>query len=794
MAIATAAEDVGMEVLMKQSRSLADNLDRSHHAASGLAGALDKGLSTIVHYGVLGKVIKEVVARSERFSAVQKAISVESLSHEYFMARGLSLRRQINFYTERQKSAIADTATAAADMLAKLQKQQVLYEAQKVLLSEMRKISVSTVTAVTVGYASFIDLLSKVRSFNQNLIEANSSFEKRNDLFEKTLQQQIQLGVGFDHATEAVRALVHYGMDTEQTFNRNVKTVLQLEHGIGLAVIESAKLASIVERQVGGSFEEVAATVARLVNDTALAGNEAARLAETISTAMSRLGPGIGAAGLPAVVQLIGRYESALKGVSGQSGGFQQLLTKLTTLEGQAAAGLLGVSPDFLSTSQGVQTVMDNFSKYAENFVGMCKGWERQARLSALGDIFGVSADQANQMIIAMRRVNEEQVGQISLQNRWREQMHSLNNGLGRITNQIVGLMQAGLLPLANALGAVTNWVADLVEGLASSELLISVVSKSLTVAIPFAALSLMGVARALVDVAKKAVIARLALISGSSGAAGGAAGGGSGSITSLVSSVIPSKTWLSNMLTWAEKSYTITFKNSSLSSSFLDRLRLSLASIPKTGAGLLGPVISIAKYASALVSVIGGLAVGIGALTYVGWKTHSEIKRLREETTQVQKLRLSQEQILESGRRARLANTARFGTPEDTLGIYKKLVADSATMFSDLDPRARLAAQRKWIGEQYESAVDTVSRARAAATLFTPTQELTPEQEKRDQEMKALYELMLKENQNQNANLVRQYRQSIENQAQADEDDFKNRTINPFSRNSYLGLGFNFD
>jgi tripartite-type tricarboxylate transporter receptor subunit TctC len=57
----------------------------------------------------------------------------------------------------------------------------------------------------------------------------------------------------------------------------------------------------------------VADVVAQLVDDTALAGEEAAKLATHIATAMGRLKPGMGGGALPEVVKMVGRYEAALK-------------------------------------------------------------------------------------------------------------------------------------------------------------------------------------------------------------------------------------------------------------------------------------------------------------------------------------------------------------------------------------------------------------------------------------------------------------------------------------------------
>lgn len=68
------------------------------------------------------------------------------------------------------------------------------------------------------------EMLARQREYNQSLIEAESSYENRDRLLSKSLATQAQFGLGFDQVTQAARALVHYGMDTESSFETKLET------------------------------------------------------------------------------------------------------------------------------------------------------------------------------------------------------------------------------------------------------------------------------------------------------------------------------------------------------------------------------------------------------------------------------------------------------------------------------------------------------------------------------------------------------------------------------------------
>lgn len=657
--------------------SMAESMERGGKAAHGMELSVGKMAASLLAVRGIEAVFDRLVLKSDTMLGIQKAFSKEQLA-------------QVGIGTVRF-NALAAAAAATAD------------------------------------------LLLKQRQFNQNLIEANSSFEHRNKLIQDTLVLQAQSGVSFDNITSAARALVHYNMDAETTFEANLEIIAKMEQGLGVSASESARLASIVERQVKGSFEGVARTIAQIVEDTALAGDEAARLATNISTALGRLRPGLGAAGLPEVVKLVGRYEGALKEVGGSAGALTQLLTQMTTPEGIVGAGALGVNPEFLATSSGVQEVMKRFADYGEMLVGQSSGWERQMRLQALAQQFNVSADQANQLMIAIKRANTQQVDNISLQERWRQQIHATNSGISRLTNAIMGLIQTGLLPVVNIIGGLTNKLADFVEFALKSKTVVYVLGTALALAAAAAASGLWQVVRAL---SATAIVSRLT--------------GGSNPVA-------------------------------------LFRAQQALGLNPGMAAvrgvvmgvfnGLRAVLMSSFMWLLPLVVAAGFLA-----------KIYQVNKDARDEQRQAQQIILSKADALEKDRQLRFYAAGRYGDADDVMKAYKGLVSDATAKFQDItDPIDRALQTNTWLKQKLAESELDLYKGMATRGMYTPLDEMTPEDQGREDEMRNLTEKMLKENERMRVLAEKDIQAKLEQSQELEIVNQKNRVwylqgrYNPF-------------
>lgn len=768
-----AATDAGLDRIVDQTHKVATNLAESEHRAEGLGNMFKQAALTFVGIDMVRKAIVEIVERTTTWQSLSQAVSKENLSRAGLLKREMDLNNEKHFLTLKSATAAGIEGEFQKARLQTVGHELEILQKQKVVAIEMQRIGHVNLTLLLVYKGLMVDLFLKSRQFNQSLIEANASATHRERLLRETLMTQAQLGIGFESITKSAAALVHYGLDTEKSFNDNLRLVSQMEQGLGVSVGASAQLASIVERQIKGSFTDVAHVIAQIVDDTALAGDEAVRLATNIATAMGRLRPGISAQGLPEVVKLVGRYESALKEVGGAPGAFQQLITSLTTPGGIVGAGALGVSPEFLATSQGVQNVMDRFAKFGGMLVGQSQGWERQFRLQMMADVFGTSADSANQMLIAIERANKQQVENISLQQRWHNQLNATNSGISRLANSLLGLTQGGLHWIVIGVGWLTNRLADLVEWMLKSRTVVYTVGIALAAGFFVLVGRMWSLARALWAVAASAYAAataqaRLAAANMATTVTGGAGGitGGIASLRNVFLTLIPS---VATAFRAAKAGFDARWAFGGVRAVMAWNPASTFTALPYIGRGI-----------SLLTSSLALWLLPLGFAATMLSKIYNVNKQSREDSAAAQKIIIAKQDVLEAHQRMRIYAAARAGKPEEeVMKIYASLARDAGQKFQEMtDPVARKAAQKAWLEEQRKQVEMDVLKATVTAGQFTPLKERTPEQAKREDAMLNINEKLLKVNEDQKTYMDKAGKRAEENARDAAIEDSKNRCI----------------
>lgn len=744
--------------LADQTHRMAKNLEESHKAAQGLELSFAGIAKSAARLEAL-KIVWDFVRGSQLAARFQAAISTEGLNHVKLAKK---LTDQTNLYLGRIKVADEEGKFRTEKFQRELAlRGQTIVATEKQLhfaktLADVGKVQLGLFAGM-VGAAT--DLFYKQRQLNQDLIEANSSYQTRAFLLKESLMTTAQLGISFEKVTASARALVHWGLDTEATFSRNVRLVAQMEQGLGVSVNESARLATIVERQLRGSFEGVAHVVAQLVDDTALAGDEAARLATSIATAMGRLRPGLSAQSLPEVLKLVGRYESALKEVGGAPGAFQQLVESLTRPEGIVGAGALGISPEFISTTKGVQDVMDRFAQYGQALVGQSEGWARQMRLQQLGEIFHVSADQANQLLLAIRRARDAQTDQISVQDRWRQQLHATNSGIIRLANSMAALLNGAMYPVIFAVGAITNKMADFLEFLLKMPETVYAVSGALFLGFAALSASMYRVARALVATVATSTAATAAVARFNAAMAattGTAALGGVGSYLRYTG-VGTFGTAFGGIFTSLRSVFTVAFWQ-----------------------GLATGIRALVVGIGATTFFLSAILVALGSILYVANKWRSETKALDEQSRQIQIANIEKEKALEENRYARIFHEARnLGSSAVVLRQYKELTKDMALLdLSQSDYQAKLA-------EAAERAIRTVDQGVTTKVMYTPLRERTAEDAKREEELLSLTGKLYEVNKQARDDYRKKGVGDAERDAARDAEIAKQRLMNQFNEMS---------
>jgi hypothetical protein len=676
------------EELAEHAKGFANDMTRGRDAAGGIHSSFTKMLAAFGGYEAVKHVVMDIVKRTEVWRGLSHSINEDNFNRLKVDERRNNLFKTATEEYLKLKDAGKLGTREHVAQLDVLRGQMREFRAQQGVAEELTRLGRVRLLLMGAEAALAIQIANRSKDLNQNLIEANAQWSNRVGLLYRTLQVQGHLGVSFGEATQAARALVHYGLDTEKTYRENLRIVVEMNQGLGVSMTEAAKLASIVERQLHGSFGDVSNVIAQIVDDLSLSGDEAVRLAEKISLAMGRLRPGMSAAGLPEVLKLVGRYESALKEVGGAPGSIEHLITQLTTLQGVSGAGALGVNPDFLTTSEGVQTVMDRFAEYGKRLVGQSQGWERQMRLDVLAQQFNVSAEQANQLLMAVDRANQQQIGTISLHERWRQQMHSVDAGIVRLTNSVTALLQGALYPFTFVINAVLNTLADVVgwigqfEGLAVGAMVVVGAGVLATIG------SFFGLARAMWQVV----------------------------ITSRFAVAAQRELAAAQALASA-------------------RSTLGLGG----GSGFLGGILSVLRPVLTLTAGYFALiAAALGVVAYFAHKIWSETKRLNSESEGARRIIIDRQRQLELKGQEAVYREARIGTPEGLRTALSSLFTQAGGLFQEeTDPRQRLAKQQEWIAKQQTLVgEELVPRGSFTRTMFDTLAERSPKEVQTEKEM----------------------------------------------------------
>jgi hypothetical protein len=450
----------GVKRVMDHSKSIDQHMEHTSVSVGNIAKQL---------FGVVAvwKTVETMMNNSTWGRTMSKVFSTAKLDATDLYRQQHQLARDFDEFNASYVTRLKlgqTTREQAARERADLREQLNLSTAQlrfKLQLQQIGKaeliMSGAFLAAATSAYHVFTET-------SRILVQSNSSLVERLALTRSILVTQRMLGTDMRHTVEAAADLVDYGYDLDSAFESTLKLVLQMKDGLGLSSKLGAELAVVYERQLRTSARDIADAMARLVNDTSVAADEAGRLAVNIGRAVSLLRPGVNA-DLSAVTELVGRYEGALKRLGGQFGGFESLLTKITTPEGMLQAGVLGVNnPEFIRSKEATKQVIDQFANYAKGFLGSTEGWERALRLQTLSEMFGTTSQQINLMIRAVDEANSQRQTSITIEQRYKDQVFASAEVFNRLKNSLVALAQQAVLPLIGAVTSVLKPAADFLE------------------------------------------------------------------------------------------------------------------------------------------------------------------------------------------------------------------------------------------------------------------------------------------------------------------------------------------
>ena len=163
---------------------------------------------------------------------------------------------------------------------------QLKVHTEVVRLYERHHVSATVSLAVLCATATmWAATVRSAAELNRALMQTTLDTQKRYDLIRRTLEVQGQLGASTSTMAEAAHAMAEYGHDLTSAYSENLKLVVMLRDGLGVAASTSAEMVTIFSRQLHASVEKVGDAIARVTEQTGLAAERMAQFAIETATA-----------------------------------------------------------------------------------------------------------------------------------------------------------------------------------------------------------------------------------------------------------------------------------------------------------------------------------------------------------------------------------------------------------------------------------------------------------------------------------------------------------------------------
>lgn len=358
------------------------------------------------------------------------------------------------------------------------------------------------------GFRDAIRLSGEV---NDALIQANSLSDNRYELTKQIYQVQAQTGASIQVMLGASKALMAVWPKGRNDFQDVLKTVVQMEEGLGVSFENSSELARVFQISLKTPVRDVADQIAIIANNTSLAADEATRFATEIGKALRLLGPGA-APGAREVASYVTLMSARMRDVGGDAGEIVKLFSEMTKGTSQAfmLRGLSGVSsPGALGTQAGAQAAMQGLGKMIDRIVTAAPGtMAYTAQLEAAAQIIGTSTDTIRLYKDMLKEANKPLDEHAKLQQRWQEQIVNANKALQRIRESFVALYQKALLPFVPAMAWVFGVIARIVSFIASNRITVTIATIAIFAAVIKTVASLYLLTRALLQTAAASAVA----------------------------------------------------------------------------------------------------------------------------------------------------------------------------------------------------------------------------------------------------------------------------------------------
>ncbi len=426
---------------------------------------------------------KEVKSRLASLAEEHSKITMEvaSRAREYERAANIGQKHVDN----AQKEYLS--AVKTKDVI----EAQMGYEKSLLALHDRVQHSLVGSAAITgIWVKGMTDAVHRSKEINVALIESDSNQQKRYNLTLDILDVQARTGTATNEMAAGAKALLHVGMDQSRNFKETLNTIVMMEEGLGVSFEASAGMARTFTN-LKTPVSEVADSIARIVNDTALAADEATRFATEVGNAIRMMGPGVSNEAVR-ITESINKMAGALKEAGGDQGDFVKMMSTMMskgTHDAMMMRGIAGVrNPNQLSTAAGSDQAIKNIGKFIDRMVSAIPGTAAyEVQLESAAEMLHTSTANIRYWKEALEKSNKPLDYATTLELRYREQVSETGKTWDRLKGTMAALLNRGFMPFIAGLNWVMKLVLGAVQALAKYEamgyVMVGVVTAGLVVA-----------------------------------------------------------------------------------------------------------------------------------------------------------------------------------------------------------------------------------------------------------------------------------------------------------------------
>lgn len=408
-------------------------------------------VGTLLGFTMMGKAIQNAANIAEEMTATGKK-DVSFLNHK---VAKLEEYQQKGIITNRQAKELLKLREALAQVTwhnNKLDELSAIYGRSNLAVAGL----LLNASRTSIKYS---------RELNDSIKSANHDYSFRAQIMEKTLEVQSETGRSNEAMVSAVRDLVSYGLQNKSNFGEILELTVKLEEGLGLSTKTAGELAMVWERRVNDSFKNSGDMLAKVVENTGLAADEAARFAIEIGRAFASVG--MTGREITEAAGAMARLEGLIKRQGGKEGEVSGLMKKIATgsRDSYRTLGFMGGSfnPGSYAGKGGQEAFMKQLGGTINHYLsGVQKGsMEYSIMLEMLSENLQISQDNILAVADAVKEYNTQSTKSLSIEEAWQKQVAAASRSWSRLTTAFKALVYEGLMPVVAGAG----WLSEQLVG-----------------------------------------------------------------------------------------------------------------------------------------------------------------------------------------------------------------------------------------------------------------------------------------------------------------------------------------